>query len=150
MQTQAVSNNEYYVLLVSVENKRFYNHLMEQSAPLSPDTLRVSYSLALRISGEDEIDVEVGLEYGVENNTFSAISVSSHFKVVNLERIMSIDQETKQISFDESLLYVIIPVAFSTARGYFSAKLEGTPLTHFPFPIFKTDALIKNCRIMID
>ena len=62
---------------------------------------------------------------------------------------MKIEQDTQQVSFDESLVRIIVPVAFSTARGYFSAKLEGTPLAKYPFPIIKTDALIKTCRTMI-
>lgn len=149
MQSQAVSNSEFSVLLTSVESKNFVDNIHNQVVELSPDTLRVAHSLAIIVVGEEELDVEVRLQYGEEEKVYSDIRVVCNFRVGNLQHVMKIEQDTQQVSFDESLVRIIVPVAFSTARGYFSAKLEGTPLAKYPFPIIKTDALIKTCRTMI-
>ncbi len=150
MQKQPASqnrNNSFSVALVSVECKHFTVNLPKDIV-LSPDTLQVSHSLAIIVKGEKELEVSVGLKYGEEGTDFSEIRLSFLFDVVNLSSLMKVDQDTRQVSFDESLLYVIVPVAFSTARGYYSAKLESSPLANYPFPILKTDLLVKTCRFM--
>lgn len=149
MQTQSASeNNAFSVALVSVECKRFFNNLPEATV-LSPETLRVAHSLSIIVSGEKELMVEVGMKYGEPEVDYSELRLSFVFDVTNLSQVMQIEDATRQISFDEALLHVIVPVAFSTARGYYSAKLEGSPLVKYPFPLLKTDALIKTCRIMM-
>ena len=149
MQSSAVSNSEFSVQLTSIENRGFLDHIKEQVVELSPETLRVAHSLAIIVGGNEKLDVEVRLQYGEEGKVFADIRIVCHFRVGHLEQVMKMDQNTQQVSFDESLVRVILPIAFSTARGYFSAKLERTPLAKFPFPIIKTDALIKTCRIMV-
>ena len=150
MQQQAVSNSEFSVLLTSIENKGFIDNTTKEVVELSSDTLRVAHSLAIIVMGDEDLDVEVRLQYGEEKKVYSDIRVVCRFLVGNLRQVMTVDQNTQQVSFDESLVRIIVPVAFSTARGYFSAKLEGSPLAEFPFPVIRTDTLIKTCRTMIN
>jgi hypothetical protein len=150
MQSQAASNNNnaFSVSLVSVECRHFFNNLPEEKV-LSPDSLQVSHSLSIIVNDEKELDLEVGMKYGEPETDYSEIRMAFRFDVTNLSQVMKMDESTRQVSFDEALLRVIVPVAFSTARGYYSAKLEGSPLSKYPFPLLKTDALIKTCRIMM-
>lgn len=150
MQPQSAStNNSFSVAIVSIECKNFYNNLEGDNKVLSPDTLNVAHSLSIIVSGENNLVVEVGLKYGENGADYSEIRLFFRFDVMNLSNVMSVDESTRQVSFDEALLRVIVPVAFSTSRGYYSSKLEGSPLAKFPFPIIKTEALIKTCRIMM-
>lgn len=149
MQTPVASKNEFFVRLSSVECKSFFDNLKEKDVVLTPDTLRVAHSVAIIVLGDEDLGVEIGLKYGNEEKTFSEIRVEFCFGVIGLQKILKIDQETKQVELDESLLRVIVPVAFSTARGYMSAKLENSPLARYPFPIIGIDALIKTCQILI-
>lgn len=149
MQSQAASNNNAFsVSLISVESKHFFYNLPADKV-FSPDTLQVAHSLSIIVKGEKELEVEVGMKYGDPETDYSELRMSLRFDVTNLVQVMKMDDSTRQVSFDEALLRVIVPVAFSTARGYYSAKLEGLPLSKYPFPLFKTEALIKTCRIMM-
>lgn len=149
MQTPVASKNDFFVRLSSVESRSFFNNLKDKEVELSPDTLRVAHSVAIIVLGYEELGVEIGLKYGNEEETYSEIRVSFRFGVIGLQNIMKIDQETKQVELDESLLRIIIPVSFSTARGYLSAKMEGSPLARYPYPIIGVDALIKTCQILL-
>lgn len=149
MQPQpALNNNAFSVALVSVECKHFSYNLPDDIV-LSPNTLQVAHSLAIIVNGDKELHVEVGMKYGKSEIDYSELKMSFRFDVPALSQVMKVEDSTRQVSFDEALLRVIVPVAFSTARGYYSAKLEGTPLSEYPFPILKTEALIKTCRIMM-
>ena len=149
MQMREKTDNGFKVSLASVECQSFYNYLKEEEEVSSPETLQVAHSLTIFVCGEDELEVEVGLLYGGREETYSEIRVVSRFQIVNPQQVVKVDQNTRQVLFDESLLRLILPVALDTARGYCSARLEGTPLAAFPFPIIKTDVLIKTCRIMV-
>ena len=149
MQTPAVSKNEFFVRLSSVESKSFFDNLKEKDVALSPETLQVAHSVSIIVLGDEELGVEVGLKYGSGEESFSEIRVVFRFAVIGLQNIMKIDKETKQVEFDESLLRVIVPLSFSTARGYMAAKLEKSPLAQYPFPIIGTEALLKTCQILL-
>lgn len=148
MHQQSVINKDFTVSLSSVQCLDFFDSVREKSIVLIPERLQVARSLVVVLKSAEDIDVEVGLKFGEENEDYSEIRLSFHFIVTNLTQLVHVDEETKQVSFDRSLLYVILPVSFSTARGYYSAKLEESPLADFPYPIVKTEDLVNTCRIM--
>ena len=149
MRKREKDDNGFKVSLASVECKSFYNYLKEEAEVPSPETLQVARSQTIFVYGEDELEVEVGLLYGGREETYSEIRVMTRFQIVNPQKVIKVDRNTRQVLFDESLLRIVLPVALDTARGYCSARLEGSPLAAFPFPIIRTDDLIKTCRIML-
>ena len=117
---------------------------------MSPEKLQVSHSVTLIVAKDNQIVVEIGLKYGNGEVDYSEIKLGFQYLITNLSSVMVINQETKQVSFDESLLFTILPASFSAARGYYAAKLGESPLSAFPFPIFKTEAIVNTCRILIN
>lgn len=143
-------NKEYSVALLSIELKAFSDKTKEIDADLSPEKLQVSHSETILVAKDNQIVVEIGLKYGDGEMDYSEIRLGFRYLITNLSAVMVINQETKQVSFDESLLLTILPASFSAARGYYAAKLDKSPLSAFPFPIFKTETIVSNCRILID
>ncbi len=150
MQPQPTSNKDYSVFLYSMELEGFFDNTRELNPVITPESLQVSHSIALVVKDKENIDMQIGLKYGEKGKDYSEIRMIHHYKVTNLPEIMHIDESSHEINIDENLLRVIIPVSFSTVRGYFSAKLEGSPLYDYPFPLFKTKDLISSCRILVD
>ena len=143
------SDKQYLVILTSLECKSFFDNSSEPIAKFSPENLQVAYTLSLIVKSKDEIDVQVEMRYEEKGHTFSGICLVHHFKVPQLSEILSINESTHEISVDDSLLLTTLPLAVSTARGYFSAKLEGSPLHAYPFPILQTKELVSTCRMMV-
>ena len=150
MQPQSTTSKEYTVALSSIELKAFSDKTKEIGVDLSPEKLQVAHSVTIIVTKDNQILVEIGLKYGNGEMDYSEIKVVFQYQISNLSSVMVINQETKQVTFDESLLYTILPASFSSARGYYAAKLDNTPLSAFPFPLFKTEAIVNNCRILID
>lgn len=150
MKSQSTTNNNAFsVTLVAVECKQFYDRLAGEKIILSPDTLQVSHSLSIIIKNDRKLEIEVGMKYGDNNIEYSELKLLFQFDVTGLSQLMKVEDASKKISFDKALLFVVVPVAFSTARGYYAAKLEDSPLSRFPFPLLRTDALVSTCRIML-
>lgn len=145
-----IFKKEYLVVLTSLECKNFFDYTNEPGFSFTPDGLQVAYSLTLIVKSGDKIDIQVGMRMGENGKDYSEISLVHHFNVTPLSAIMSINEATHEISFDESLLLTLLPQAFSTTRGYFSAKLEGTPLHDYPFPVIRTQELVSSCRMMVE
>jgi len=150
MQKQQTSNSGFTVFLESIERKGFYDNTLGREMALSPETLQVSHSIAIVVKEQDHIEVEVSLKYGVGGSDISEIKLSFVYLVTNLPQIMILNKDTNEVSFDQALLLTILPASFSTARGYYSAMVEGSPLAKYPFPIIKSDFLISSCRIMVN
>ena len=145
MQKQQTSNSGFTVFLESIERKGFYDNTLGREMALSPETLQVSHSIAIVVKEQDHIEVEVSLKYGVGGSDMSFV-----YLVTNFHKIMILNKDTNEVSFDQALLLTILPASFSTARGYYSAMVEGSPLAKYPFPIIKSDFLISSCRIMMN
>ena len=152
MQPQSTTSKEYSVALLSIELKTFFDKTQEIGEDLSPEKLQVAHSVNIIVAKDkdNQIVVEIGLKYGDGKKDYSEIKLGFKYQISNLLSVMVINQETKQVSFDESLLYTLLPASFSAARGYYAAKLGDSPLSAFPFPILRSETIVGNCRILIE
>lgn len=142
-------NNEFSIHLAEVSCSSFSLSNDIKTDDLSPDSLGVGHRVTIEVLKNDStVNVFTSLKYIINNKDVSEITIKCRFKLSPFSEIIKFENESQTVNFEETLLYVIIPVAFSTTRGYYNAKLENNPLYKYPYPIIQTDVLIKQVKIL--
>lgn len=142
-------SKEYSIHLAEVSCNSFSLSNDIKTDDLSPDSLGVAHRITIEVLNNDNaVNVLTSLKYIVNNKDVSEITVKCRFILSPFSELIKFENESQTVNFEETLLYVIIPVAFSTTRGYYNAKLENNPLYKYPYPIIQTDALIKQVKII--
>lgn len=143
----STSDNVFSVQLAEVKCDNFFLKEKTVNEDISPEKLQIAHRVSLEVRPDIQaINVITGLKYILDNKDASEITVKCHFKVTPFSKLVNIDSTT--VNFEEALVYTIVPVAFSTSRGYMIAKLEGSPFADYPYPIIQTEELLKQVKIL--
>lgn len=143
-------NKGFSLQLVEVICESFSKKEKLQAMEVVPEKLQVAHRVVIEVLLDGSaINVITSLKYLLEDRDVSEISVRCRFKAEPFWDLVKIDKETHTVDFEEALVFTIVPVAFSTTRGYYLARLEGTPLASYPYPIIQTEDLLRQIKISL-
>ncbi|GEM_PF-1489465 len=80
------------------------------------------------------------------NNIIVSSEVEVVFLVKNLTKVVSTDEQTKEMHIRNEFLATLIGVCIGTSRGILSTKTKGTPFAKVPLPIINSQDVVLKMK----
>ena len=116
-----------------------------------PSELKISYSAKVKINRpESRVDVIVSLVYLAGKNVLFSGSLTTGFDVVDLSSYITFQEGEDRFHIESDFLPMLVNIAFSTTRGYFTRELVGSVLEPYPFPMISMENILKRttCQLV--
>lgn len=107
--------------------------------------LKIMYKVSVVVNRPlSQVDVEVSMSYMMSQKAIFEGSLTTSFDVVDLASYITAREGEDAFRIESDFLPMLVSIAFSTTRGYFSRELQGTALNQYPFPIVSMESIKKR------